>query len=158
MTSQAMPNRGVSIKQAALLSGLSETTLRYYETIGIIPFIERDSQSKHRKYSEADVEYLVAIARLNAIGMPIADIKMYFQNRPKGQAVADEQVSLFTKQVDRIDEEIKRLHLQRDYAAGKINYWQAVQLGDKEKLKFISKSNNQIGAKLSIKKEKYNDK
>ncbi len=158
MTSQAETNKGVSIQEASLLSGLPETTLRYYERIGIIPHIERDHQSRHRIYSEEDIEYLVAIARLNAIGMPINDIKVYFQNRPKGRAVADNQISLFQAQVERIDEEIKRLHLQRDYAVGKVIYWQTVLLGDEEKLKSISKSNNQIGVKLSIKKEKTNDK
>lgn len=33
-------------------SGLAESTLRYYETVGILPHIDRDESSRHRRYSE----------------------------------------------------------------------------------------------------------
>lgn len=155
MPDERSEKRGVSIREAATLSGLPETTLRYYEQIGIIPPIRRDPQSHHRYYSDEDIEHLVAIARLNAIGMPIADIKRYFINRPKGTSVAHEQITLFEKQVTRIDKEMRQLELQREYAVGKVAYWRAVQSGDKQQRDAISKSNHQIGSKL-IQEEKTN--
>ena len=38
--------RQYPIKDAARLSGLPESTLRYYETIGLIDPIDRDSSSR----------------------------------------------------------------------------------------------------------------
>src|SRR6266480_5169369 len=70
-----------TIREVAKLSGLPESTLRYYETIGLIPPITRDASSKHRVYNEHDVNFAVAIACLNAIGMSIEDMRSYLKNR-----------------------------------------------------------------------------
>jgi DNA-binding transcriptional MerR regulator len=45
-----------TIREVASLSGLPESTLRYYETIGLIHTITRDSSSKHRVYNEHNLE------------------------------------------------------------------------------------------------------
>ncbi len=73
-----------TIREVASLSGLPESTLRYYETIGLIHTITRDSSSKHRVYNEHDVNFAVAIACLNAIGMSIEDMRSYLKNRSLG--------------------------------------------------------------------------
>ncbi len=39
-----------SIREASMISGLPESTLRYYEQIGIIDPIARDPSSGHRVY------------------------------------------------------------------------------------------------------------
>lgn len=45
-----------SIREASMISGLPESTLRYYEQIGIIDPIARDPSSGHRVYSDKDIE------------------------------------------------------------------------------------------------------
>lgn len=40
--------RTYSIKEAAALTGLPASTLRYYESIGVIAPISRGASSKHR--------------------------------------------------------------------------------------------------------------
>ena len=47
-----------------MLSGLPESTLRYYEQIGIIDPIARDPSSGHRAYSDDDIQSLVTISCL----------------------------------------------------------------------------------------------
>ena len=42
-----------TIREASMISGLPESTLRYYEQIGIIAPITRDPSSGHRAYSES---------------------------------------------------------------------------------------------------------
>ena len=42
-----------TIREASMISGLPESTLRYYEQIGIIAPIARDPSSGHRAYSES---------------------------------------------------------------------------------------------------------
>ena len=54
-----------AIKEAAKLSGLPESTLRYYETIGLIDSISRDPSSKHRVYSEDDINKVISKHYIN---------------------------------------------------------------------------------------------
>ncbi len=72
--------RRYSIKETAKLSGLPESTLRYYETMGLIGPVERDASSGHRSYGEDDVNLIMGIACLSATGMSIADMRKYWDN------------------------------------------------------------------------------
>jgi DNA-binding transcriptional MerR regulator len=67
---------GLTIADAARASGMSVHTLRYYERAGLIGDVDRAS-SGHRRYSEADMNWLEAIRCLRATGMPIARIRRY---------------------------------------------------------------------------------
>lgn len=74
----AFPETGLTIADAARASGLSVHTLRYYERAGLIGGVDRAS-SGHRRYSEADMEWVEAIRCLRASGMPIARIRRYYE-------------------------------------------------------------------------------
>ena len=87
-----------TISETAKLSGLPESTLRYYETIGLIHPIARDSSSKHRVYSEDDVNRIIAVACLSAIGMSIENMRAYLKNQSLGEKAAGEQVELLETQ------------------------------------------------------------
>ena len=50
--------RSYTIKEAATLTGLPASTLRYYESIGVIRPISRGASSKHRVYDEQDLDQL----------------------------------------------------------------------------------------------------
>lgn len=119
-----------TIKEAAKLSGLPESTLRYYETIGIIKPISRDSSSKHRIYNEDDINIIVGVACLNATGMSISDMKTYLSNIKLGKESANAQISLLEIQKNRLTEEARYLKLRRQYVLTKIEYWQAVAKKD----------------------------
>jgi len=58
-----------TIKEAATLTGFPASTLRYYETIGVIAPIGRGASSKHRVYDEDDLNQLIWVACLAATGM-----------------------------------------------------------------------------------------
>ena len=78
MNTQTDKTQLYTIREVAKLSGLPESTLRYYETIGLIHPIRRDSSSKHRVYNENDVNFAISIACLNATGMSLEDMRTYF--------------------------------------------------------------------------------
>lgn len=130
MSTHAINSKSYTIKEAARLSGLPESTLRYYETVGIIEPIERDASSKHRVYSQEDVDLIDAIACLNATGMSLNDMRAYLDNRHKGVAGAEEEIKLLTAQKQRIEDEARFLKLRDQYVALKISYWEAVKAGD----------------------------
>jgi len=119
-----------TIKEAAKLSGLPESTLRYYEKIGIINPIIRDVSSKHRVYSDDDLNIITAIACLNATGLSLSEMKSYLSNLALGEKAAPEQLKLLIIQKQRLEEESRYLELRKQYVDLKIDYWQAVSKKD----------------------------
>lgn len=142
-----------TIREVAKLSGLPESTLRYYETIGLIHPIARDSSSKHRVYNEYDVNFAIAIACLNATGMSIEDMRTYLKNRSLGAQAANEQVKLLETQQQRLAEEAHNLELRRRYVALKIAYWQAVASGDTQQIKATREQTHALAQELKLPKE-----
>ncbi|QBR93120.1 MerR family transcriptional regulator [Nocardioides euryhalodurans] len=122
--------RTFSIKEAAALTGLPASTLRYYESIGVIAPVSRGASSGHRVYDDADLDQLMWIACLAATGMSVADMKTYVANGRLGAEAAGEQVDLLAGQERRLAAEAEQLALRQQYVRIKIDYWKAVGAGD----------------------------
>ena len=140
--------RQYSIRDAAELTGLPASTLRYYESVGLIAPISRGESSKHRVYSEEDVDLVVWIACLSATGMSISDMRRYLENRTLGADGAGEQIELLTAQRRHLAQEAKRLRLRQQYVDLKIAYWQAVAAGDDAKAASISDEARVLASEL----------
>ncbi|HEY9395228.1 MAG TPA: MerR family DNA-binding transcriptional regulator, partial [Nocardioides sp.] len=52
----ASTTRTYTIREVATLTGLPASTLRYYETIGLISPVSRGASSGHRVYDETDLD------------------------------------------------------------------------------------------------------
>src|SRR5690348_17543161 len=83
-----------TVQQAAARTGWSEHTLRYYERIGLIQPVARQESSGHRRYSPADLATLETLACLRATGMPIDQMRRYFDLRSRGAEAAAAQRAL----------------------------------------------------------------
>jgi DNA-binding transcriptional MerR regulator len=143
-------NRTYTIMEAAKLSGLPESTLRYYETIGIIDPIKRDASSKHRVYSEADINLIVGIACLSATGMSIDDMRTYLSNADRGEGAANEQVELLEAQGHRLADEERYLKLRQKYLQTKVRYWKAIASKNESLANEISKQALAIAKELKV--------
>lgn len=130
--------RTYTIREAAELTGLPASTLRYYESIGVIAPVGRGETSNHRVYGEADLDQLVWVACLNATGMSVSDMKRYVANGALGPAAAAEQVELLTAQQEHLAREAERLAVRRRYVQLKIDYWRAVAAGDEARAELLS--------------------
>ena len=119
-----------SIKEAAALSGLPASTLRYYESIGVLPPVSRGQSSKHRVYDEQDLDQVMWVSCLAATGMSVSDMRQYVANGALGQSAAHEQIELLSAQQEHLAREAGLIELRREYVALKIDYWQAVEAGD----------------------------
>ena len=150
MTIKKGGNQRYAIKEVAKLSGLPESTLRYYESIGLIDPIGRDPSSKHRTYGEDNINLVVAVACLSATGMSIEDMRAYLKNRDQGAAGAREQVDLLENRKKRLAKEEYYLKLRRQYVDTKILYWKAVSSGNKKKAEAIAQSARIIAKKLKL--------
>lgn len=141
-----------TIKQASQLSGLPASTLRYYESIGIIDSVARDKSSGHRTYTQDDINVIDAIACLSATGMPLDDMRLYLANRQKGTGTADAQLRLLKAQARRLKDEQSFIKLRRDYVALKINYWQAVKMGDHAQIERLVEQSRTLATALKFPK------
>ncbi|KQV74581.1 hypothetical protein ASC61_05940 [Aeromicrobium sp. Root344] len=130
--------RTYTIKEAAALTGLPASTLRYYETIGVIAPISRGASSKHRVYAEDDLDQLMWIACLAATGMSVSDMRQYIANGHQGPDAAAGQIELLSNQAERLAAEAEHLAVRQRYVGLKIDYWRAVEAGDTERAALIS--------------------
>lgn len=137
-----------TIKETSELTGLPASTLRYYESIGIIAPIARDPSSKQRVYTEDDLHTLTAIACLGATGMSIDDMRSYLGNRDRGASAAEEQIALLTHQKRYLEVECERVKIRQAYVDLKIEYWQAVALGDDAMIESIAAQATALAKKL----------
>ena len=120
-----------TINEVSRRSGLSEPTLRYYEEVGLVGPVDRDARSGHRRYGDADLDVLQALACLRALGMGIEDMRTYQANRQiGGPEVAAEQRDLLQRHSERIAAEIAALHTRLDYLREKAALWDARAHGD----------------------------
>jgi len=127
-----------TIKEASALTGLPASTLRYYESIGVIAPVSRGTSSGHRVYDEADLDQLMWVACLAATGMSVSDMRKYIANGQLGPSAAQEQVELLVEQERRLALEAEHVALRQRYVALKIDYWHAVDAGDTARAELLS--------------------
>ena len=84
---------GLTIADAARLSGVSAYTLRYYERAGLIDDVGR-ADSGHRRYSDEDLAWIHVLQCLRATGMPIRAIRRYAELVRTGDGNEPERLAL----------------------------------------------------------------
>ena len=127
-----------TIKEAATLTGLPASTLRYYETVGVIAPVSRGASSKHRVYDEDDLDQLMWVACLAATGMSVSDMRQYVANGQLGPSAAEEQVELLAEQARRLTFEAEQIALRQRYVRLKIDYWHALRAADEARTQQLS--------------------
>jgi DNA-binding transcriptional MerR regulator len=120
----------LTIQDVSRLSGLSGPTLRYYEDVGLIGPIARDPSSGHRRYREAEVDALQALACLRSMGVGIEEMRTYQANRALGHDKAGEQRDLLLRHAERVKAEIETLRIHLDYLRAKAALWDARDRSD----------------------------
>lgn len=64
------------ISEVAERTGLSISTIRFYEKSGLCPHIRRGSDGK-RVFSAMDADWLLLLASLRATGMPLSEMRAF---------------------------------------------------------------------------------
>jgi DNA-binding transcriptional MerR regulator len=78
------------IADAADTSGLSQDTIRFYESSGMLPRIARDDRG-WRSFSGDDLAWLVVLGHLRATGMPLEDVKRFATSAHSAHSEAEDQ-------------------------------------------------------------------
>lgn len=127
-----MPGRGLwtegkergmtySISQAAKRFGVEPHTLRFYEKEGIIT--PERTESGIRAYTEENMAQLEMAMCLKSTGMPLKDIKRYFELVDEGDDTLDERLKIFTGHREHVLEEIGVLQRHLCKIEGKIKWY-----------------------------------
>lgn len=138
-----------SIKEAAALTGLPASTLRYYEAIGVIAPIGRGESSGHRVYNDEDLDLLTWVACLSATGMSVSDMRAYVANRDLGPAAATKQIELLANQREHLAREAELVAVRQRYVTLKIEYWRAVDARDEPAAQRLSNQARALADELT---------
>ncbi|MGW8743952.1 MerR family transcriptional regulator [Streptomyces sp. NPDC055794] len=122
--------RDLTIQEMARRSGFSEPTLRYYEKIGLLGAVARDTSSGHRRYGPATVERVEALSCLRSAGMTVSGMRRYLDLLAQGDSAAAEQQELFSSQARKLAADIEQLQLRLTYLRRKADLWDARVRGD----------------------------
>jgi DNA-binding transcriptional MerR regulator len=91
----------LTISEAARSAGVTAHTLRYYERAGLLDPVGR-AGSGHRRYAESDLQRIVFITRLRSTGMPIREIRRYFELVRAGPETEPDRLALLQAHRDRV--------------------------------------------------------
>jgi DNA-binding transcriptional MerR regulator len=141
--------RWYTIKETAALTGLPASTLRYYESVGVIAPVSRGATSKHRVYNEEDLDDLMWVACLAATGLSVKQMQQYVANGQRGAEAAGDQAKLLEGQRERLNEEAKLLAVRQKYVDLKIGYWRAVQAGDNHRAELLGTESRALADELT---------
>jgi DNA-binding transcriptional MerR regulator len=94
-------------------TGVSAKTIRYYESIGLLPRPKR-AENNYRQYSPPDVERLRLIASARNLGLSLTDIAEILDARDNGIAPCQRVLDSIAQQLNAIDRRIADLLTLRD--------------------------------------------
>ncbi|MFL6122960.1 MerR family transcriptional regulator [Actinophytocola sp.] len=104
-------------------TGFSLDTLRYYERIGLLDDIARNSGGQ-RVFTEDDVAWLRILRCLRDTGMPIQRMVRYAELARGGEETVAERLELLREHDRDIDDKIAHLRVEQDHIRSKIAYYQ----------------------------------
>ena len=116
----------LEINKAAEFAKLKPHTLRYYESIGLIEGIKRNSVGK-RLYSESDLKWLEVITRLRATGMSISKMQEYARLRRMGDKTITERKNIMNEHLRTIERKIAVLLEAKEYVAKKVILYEEME-------------------------------
>ena len=120
--------RPLSVGEAAVTTGLSVHTLRYYERIGLLDPISRAS-SGHRTYTPVDIGWIEFLKCLRATGMPIETMKRYVDAQREGDHTLLDRLAILESHREAVLDRIAELKRYLET----INYKVAYYTAEKEK-------------------------
>lgn len=113
----------MNIKEASKQTGVSATTIRYYEKVGLIPSIDRNDVGV-RQIDERIIRRINFVKQMRSAGMTIEALQAYIRlfesssdNDAAQRELLEEQVAIMEEQRDDLQAAIDHLHWKIDHFA-----------------------------------------
>ena len=112
----------MQIRTLAAKTGVPDSTIRYYESFGLLPEPERLSNG-YRNYDEADVSRLQFVSGARALGFSLDDIAEILAFRDRREAPCRVVLDMLREKADEVTQRIEELQrlkgeLQHLYTLG----------------------------------------
>ena len=118
-----------SIQDISKKTGLTISTLRYYDKEGLFPNLER-KESNYRVFTELELETLKIIACFKKAGLSISEIRKYMELIQKGDETLKERLDIMVHQKEALEKQKKEIEEIIACVEWKISYYeQALQDG-----------------------------
>lgn len=91
------------IAEVAERTGLSISTIRFYEKSGLCPFVQRGSDGK-RRFSKTDADWLELLASLRSTGMPLAEMRAFAELYASGDGKVPERKAVLLAHRRRLED------------------------------------------------------
>jgi DNA-binding transcriptional MerR regulator len=111
-----------SIKQVADKLNISISSLRYYDSQGLLPHIKRTAGNK-RIFSDIDFEFLKMIECLKITRMQLSDIRKYFYWCSLGDSTIRKRYELMLERKKEAEKQLKELQNSLEMINYKCEYY-----------------------------------
>ena len=121
-----------TIKQVSEMMSLPVSTIRYYDKMGLIPYLEKN-ESGYRIFKEKDISMLRIIECFKNTGMSISEMQQYVEMVKRGDESLEERYQLFVKRKEIVLEEMRQLEKQLETIEHKLWYYEtAIKAGTEQ--------------------------
>lgn len=115
-----------TIKEISKLLELPPSTLRYYEEVGILTNVQKNS-SGQRIYQEAHLHRLYTILCFKRTGMTISQLKDFFTYEEDKYSNVDAIINLLSEQKNQVDYQINELIKDIEHVQKKLIYYRGIK-------------------------------
>ena len=116
--------------QAVEETGFSLDTLRYYERIGLLERIGRNSAGQ-RRFTDDDIGWLGMIRCLRDTGMPIAEMLRFAELTREGDHTIPDRIELLAEHDRAVERQLDDLRAKQGAIKRKIGYYKDVLAMDR---------------------------
>lgn len=114
------------IGDVATRTGLTVPTIRYYESVGLLPPAQR-SGAGYRCYDDTAVEELRFIKKAQSLGFSLEEIGEILKLSHAGEAPCAHVLDLARRHLTAVEERIHQLSQFRDTLAAEVEKWDGVE-------------------------------
>jgi len=106
----------MTIKEFAAFSGIEQTTLRYWDEIGLFSPASRNEENNYRRYSPMQIGTVKFISVLSGLGMPLKQIGALENERTPETIIAliERQEHILDREMSRLRDAYSLIHRLRD--------------------------------------------
>jgi MerR family copper efflux transcriptional regulator len=117
------------IGELASNAGVTPTTIRFYESIGLMHEPERRANG-YRSYDEADLERLRFVRDAQAAGLSLAETREILDMKAEGDATCAHTTSLLARHLEDMDRQIASLMAARAELVGLLDRAETLDPGE----------------------------
>ena len=98
-----------SISEVSKNMSLSISTLRYYDSLGLLPDLKKN-HSGNRVFTDEHIEVIRVIKYLKKSGMQLNEIRRFMSWCKQGDSTLEKRLNLFKKQKEKVLNQINELN------------------------------------------------